>query len=132
MNSLNKSHIDAVLLELGPALLKPEWKRKWTRDRPTTGYCYLVSEVIWHFYDEYTEPYCVNLDRALGVTGMGTHWWVVGCNGQIIDFTSDQFNFPIPYALGKRTAFFKGAVQTRDGLFISKRGFELAKKLNAI
>lgn len=117
---------NAVLKDKGN-LLKKNYKNNWNKDNPTYGYCYIVSEAIYHYgniNDEY-KPYCINFKGDIG-----THWYL--SNGKdVIDFTSAQFPFLINYKTGIRKSFFKGSVETRKG-FISKRGYEMAKLLEII
>ena len=120
---ISQQYITDTLRGFGPWLLKPEWRRTWRTDRPTTGYCYLVSEALYHYTVPDTQPFVVNLGDA------GTHWFLRDiATGRIIDYTGDQFDFPVPYDRGRRCAFFRGAVTAPRGL-ISKRGFSMEKLL---
>ena len=122
---ITREQMRAALLTLGPELLKPEYKARWTPVNPTAGYCYIVSEVLYHYHATTAQSY------LLSMPGVGTHWWLKTPTGILIDWTSDQFDFRVPYAAGRRAAFFKGKVQAPRGT-ISTRGHELAKYLKLV
>ena len=122
---INREFVHQKLQELGPTLLKPNYAKDWTPDNPTLGYCYVVSEALFHYLEEEVHTYCINLGE-----GIGTHWFVK-VKDQIIDFTKEQFSFAVDYSKATRKGFFKGGVQTPTG-DISKRGYEMAKHLELI
>lgn len=117
---LDMNHIHKKLLELNGHLLKPNYKKLWSRENPTLGYCYILSEVLYHYIPENVKTYCISGD-------FGTHWFVK-INGETVDFTKYQFNFEIDYSKAIGKGFFKGSIQTNKG-YISKRGFELYQHL---
>jgi hypothetical protein len=123
---INQNFINNKLTILGDSLLKKEYKNKWNTNKPTTGYCYIVCEAIFHYVEENDiQIYYINLGKEIGV-----HWFLK-YNNNIIDFTANQFDFPVDYSKGKRIGFFKGKYQTKKG-FISERGYQIAKILNLI
>jgi len=101
---------------MGKKYLKPQYKDQWTPERPTTGYCYVVAEVVYHHLaPEGCRPYVMK-------TGENeTHWFLKCPDGKVIDLTDDQFDKPVDYAQGKPQNF-----QTKE---ISKRGRILADLL---
>lgn len=111
------------LRDLDGELLKKEYKNRWTPDNPTLGYCYIVSEALYHYLDNEVKAYCISMDN-------GTHWYVT-VDGEIVDFTGDQFDFPVDYGKGIGKGFFKGSVKTARG-YISKRGYEMALHLGLV
>lgn len=117
---LNPELLREKLRILGPQLLKPVWKALWTTEKPTTGYCYLVSEALHHYFLKNSIPYHVS-------TKAGSHWFL-RAGSELYDWTADQFDFEVPYGLAKKQAFLKGKIKTSRG-FISKNGFLLAKYL---
>lgn len=124
---MNISHyfVEQKLLKIGNSLLKEPYKSNWCSDNPTYGYCYIVSEALYHFLPEKNvSAYCMNLGE------IGTHWYIKK-NDEIIDFTASQFDFPIDYTKSVRKGFFKGSVQTNRG-YISKRGYKIAELLELI
>lgn len=122
--NINQEYIYSTLRFIGNKLLKNPYKNKWTLENPTYGYCYIVTEAIYHFTDEDYIPQCLNLGNDIGV-----HWYLKDKNSKkIIDFTSTQFDFKIDYSKGIGKGFMKGSISTKKG-FISKRGYEMAKLL---
>lgn len=124
---LEQSFVNEQLKTLGNSLLKKPYKDNWTTDNPTYGYCYVVSEALYHYMNGEIKPYCISIGEGL------THWFVK-LDGQVIDLTGEQFtneHIVIDYdkAIGK--GFFKGSIKTDKG-FISKRGYEIAKLLKLI
>lgn len=124
---LEQVFVNKQLKTLGNSLLKKPYKDDWTKDNPTYGYCYVVSEALYHYVEGEVKPYCISLGDGL------THWFVK-INGKPVDLTGEQFtnkSIVIDYnkAIGK--GFFKGSIQTDKG-FISKRGYEIAKLLGLV
>jgi hypothetical protein len=94
----------------------------WSPENPTLGYCYVVSEAIFHYGGlEKPVPYVMSFPEG------GTHWFIRD-GDRIIDFTSEQFDFQVDYSKAVRCPFFKGGVETDRG-FISKRGQQIAELL---
>lgn len=128
---ITQFELNEKLAKLGPVLLKPAYKKKWTEARPTTGYCYLVSEALFHYVLPDSFPNMINLGEH------GTHWFLrdryLKMNGRyiVIDLTGNQFDFEVPYDKARRAAFYKGSVKTPNG-FISHKGFLLSKYLKLI
>jgi hypothetical protein len=113
---INKQKLDDALRRMGTKHLKPQFRDLWTPERPTTGYCYVVAEVVYHYLaPKGSRPYIIKFDEN------DTHWFVKEPSGKVIDLTADQFDVPIDYSLGKPKNF-----QTKD---ISKRGRLLANLL---
>lgn len=101
---------------MGAKYLKHPYKEQWIPERPTTGYCYVVSEVVYHFLaPKGSKSYVLRTGKN------ATHWFIKQPNGKIIDLTSDQFDTPVDYEKGKAQAFL-----TKK---ISKRGAMLANLL---
>lgn len=122
---INQSFIEDKLKLIGNKYLKSPYKEKWTSDNPTFGYCYVVSECLYHYcYKEYY-PHYINMGEE------GTHWFLKDKQGDIIDFTAKQFDFKVDYSKAKRGTFFKGSIKTPKG-FISKRGYKIAKILEVV
>jgi hypothetical protein len=118
---MRKSQLKNKLKKIGPTFLRPEWKARWNFQKPTTGYCYLISEILFHFLYPNAQSYVINL-------GLGRTHWFLKQNGKIIDWTSDQFTKPIPYQKARRAAFFIGAIKTPQGK-ISRKAYALAQRL---
>ncbi len=111
---IQKLH-DALRL-MGKKYLKPQYRDQWTPERPTTGYCYVVAEVVYHYLaPKGSRPHIIKFGEN------DTHWFVRDPDGKVIDLTADQFDEPVDYTLGKPKNF-----QTKE---ISKRGRKLANLL---
>lgn len=113
---INIQKLHDALRQMGRKYLKPQFRDQWTPDRPTTGYCYVVAEVVYHYLaPKGSRPYVMkNCEN-------GTHWFIKDPSGSVIDLTADQFDEPIDYTQGKPQNFL-----TKD---ISKRGKILANLL---
>lgn len=121
-----KSDVRNKLIQLGSSLLKGNYVNNWSKNNPTYGYCYIVSEALFHYLNEDNiEVYCMNFGHPYG-----THWFLK-VNNEVIDYTDEQFPFEVPHEKAKRKGFFKGSVKTDKG-FISRRGYEMAKILKLI
>lgn len=125
--TLTQEFVNEKLKELGDSMLKNPYKKQWTEDNPTFGYCYVVSEAIYHYGDGEYEPYCYNYGNEYG-----THWFLKDKeSGEVVDFTANQFPFEVDTSLFKRQAFLKGGMKTERG-WISKRGKQMAIHLGLI
>lgn len=123
---LTQDVINSKLRTLGNTLLKEPYKSAWTEDNPTLGYCYVVSEAIFHYGGLVNPtPFVISFPEG------GTHWFIRSEN-EIIDYTVEQFPFPVDYNAANRCPFFKGGVETPSGKFISKRGQIVAELLNLV
>lgn len=124
LQALTQDTVNEKLRELGNKFLKEPYKSQWSEDNPTLGYCYIVSEAIFHYGGlENPTPYVISFPEG------GTHWFIKD-GDKIYDFTSEQFDFPVDYSKANRCPFFKGGVETPNGKFISKRGHVIAQMLN--
>ena len=106
--------INMVLLDLGGKLLKPSWRKRWSPDCPQRGYCYMVSEAIYHLTERTLKPYCIKFNNE------DTHWFLKDQYGNIIDLTSEQFG-SVPYDAARAQNFLKGGGENG----ISKNGKEI-------
>lgn len=108
-----------ALRKMGKKHLKKIYRERWTPERPTTGYCYVVAEVVYHYLaPKGSRPYVIRMsDRE-------THWFVRLPDNEIVDLTADQFDEAVPYDKGKPHGFMTKT--------ISKRGKMLASLLGLI
>jgi len=113
---IEKDKLYGALRQMGKSQLKKQYRGQWTSERPTTGYCYVVSEVDYYYFaPKGSRPYVIR-------TGDNeTHWFIKDPEGKIRDFTADQFDEPLDYNIGKPCPF-----QSKQ---ISKRGKLLAELL---
>jgi hypothetical protein len=116
MNDLiEKEKLHDALRQMGTKYLKPPWRKEWSKERPTTGYCYVVSEVIYHYLaPKGSRPFVIKNENY-------NHWFIRDPDGSPIDQTADQFDEPVDYTLGKPHNF-----RTKP---ISNRGRVLAELL---
>ena len=113
---IDKQKLHDALRQMGTKYLKPQFRAQWTPERPTTGYCYVVAEVVYHYLaPKGSRPYVIKFGEN------DTHWFIKDPIGNVIDLTADQFDEPVDYTQGKPHNF-----QTKD---ISKRGRKLANLL---
>ena len=112
----NRPKLHDALRKMGKKHLRPQYKDQWNPERPTTGYCYVVAEVVYHYLaPEGCRPHVMK-------TGENeTHWFLKCPDGKVIDPTDDQFDKPVDYSQGKPQNFL-----TKE---ISKRGEILADLL---
>ena len=116
MAMIDKEKLYDALRKMGPKYVKKQYRNRWTPERPTTGYCYIVAEVVYHYLaPKGSKPHVVRMN------GDETHWCIVLPDGQIVDLTSDQYDEPVPYDKGRPHAFMTPR--------ISKKGRILAKLL---
>ncbi len=71
---------------MGPEGVVEYLRHEWTPERPTTNYCWVVSEVAYRLVmPEDTTCWQVNVD------GHGRfHWFLKDPDGNIVDLTLDQ------------------------------------------
>jgi len=99
VTGIDKLKLFRALRRMGPKYLKSSYKSKWSRERPTTGYCYVVSEFLYHYI------FKRNVDVYFTRVGKGTHWYLKQ-DGKIIDLTADQFiDETVNYNKGQRASF---------------------------
>jgi hypothetical protein len=114
---IDKEKLYNALRQMGKKHLKPQYKNQWTPERPTTGYCYVVAEVVYHYLaPKGSRPYFMK-------TGVNeTHWFIKDPDGKVIDLTADQFDDEL-------LDYEKGKTQNFQTPQISKRGKILADLL---
>jgi len=114
---IDRARLHDALRVMGAKHLKANYSGRWTPEQPTTGYCYVVAEVIYHYLapDGYRP-------HVMKTGGDDTHWFLRGPDGEVIDLTDDQFDERLDYSEGKPQNFM-----TRE---VSQRGRILADLLN--
>lgn len=114
-SDITEEKLHDALRKMGEKHLKQPYKTQWTPERPTTGYCYVVTEMVYHcLAPRGSKSYVLKTEDI-------NHWFIRQPNGQVIDLTADQFDIPLQYEKGKPQAFL-----TKN---ISKRGQILADLL---
>jgi len=95
-----KERLHRALRTMGKKHLKPLYREGWTPENPTTGYCYVVAEVVYHYLaPKGSQPYVTHTGQK------ETHWFLRSPSGEVIDLTADQFDIPPDYEQGKRANF---------------------------
>ncbi len=93
---IDRHKLKTALRHMGTEHLRDRYKDRWTPDRPTTGYCYVVTEVLFHFLaPEGYQPH------VMVTGGDDTHWFLKGPDGDVIDVTDDQFDYELDYSQGE-------------------------------
>lgn len=102
MNQRERSIMQRVKAVLTPDLLKQPYRRLVEAGAdPMTGHCYVATEAIWHLLGGSKSPYKTMVIQHEG----GTHWFLLGPDGTIIDATKEQFRTPVPYEFGRGNGF---------------------------
>jgi len=117
---IDKENLYNALRQMGKKHLKPQYKDQWTPERPTTGYCYVVSEVLYHYKaPKGSKPWFIRISKN------ETHWCIKLPNNKIIDLTKDQFdkNEHIPYEKGKYKPFITKKISKRGKILADLLGF---------
>lgn len=115
---IDKEELANALRKMGPKYVKEPYRAKWTRSKPTTGYCYVVAEVVYH--------YCApNGSRPCFMkTGSNeSHWFVKTPSGEVIDLTADQFDEPLDYSKGKPQNFLTKEISNRGRILAGLLGY---------
>ena len=105
--NMSKKKLHSALRVMGKNHLKSQWRDQWTEDRVTTGYCYPVSEVVFHFTNRNTDSYILkNSDNT-------THWFLRTKTGRVIDLTADQIDGYFDYDSGVQRRFMTKEISMR-------------------
>ena len=100
MHSIQKLRT-AIVAELSPDLLKPQYLRMENRNR-FTGHCYVASEALFHLRGGRRSGLIPQVIRHEG----GVHWYLKReSDGRIFDLTARQFQSPVPYSEGRGCGF---------------------------
>lgn len=100
-------------------LLKPKYRRMKSR-RPYTGHCYTATEALFHLWGK-RHGYQPHVLKVRG----GTHWYLVGPKGDVIDLTREQFTRKPKYSRGHYCYF----VTNKKGKKPSQRTTELIRRV---
>lgn len=57
---MDQDYINLKLSKLGDNLVHKDYKKYWSSDNPTSGYCYILSEALYHYLNLGLEPYSIN------------------------------------------------------------------------
>jgi len=109
--------INRALRKMGTKYLKKDYKDKWSENNPTRGYCYVVSEVLYHYYYIDTMPYILKV-------GNENHWFLKDEDGKVMDYTADQYIFKLDYTKAKRAYFLTKEISNRGKVLANLLGVQ--------
>lgn len=104
---VDKNKLHRSLIIMGKDNLTKDYRDTWSIDNPTRGYCYNVSEFVFHYFRDEVRgfhPYVLG-----GIPNEpGNHRYLMNDEGLVIDLTGDQFSNweQINYDQGKKNMFF--------------------------
>ena len=80
--------LEAVVSNLTPDLLLPEFQKSWSPKNPTAGFCSVASEAVFFLLGGGPAGWKAQTARdSKGVV----HWWLAHDDGRIVDPTSAQY-----------------------------------------
>lgn len=85
-----RTRIDNALRNVGNKYLLEPYKGMWTPERPETGYCHAVTEVLLRAKSGVEPPIPEGSVAWRIATKEGSHYCIKTPNGDILDFTSNQ------------------------------------------
>lgn len=100
-----------------PKLLKPEYRKKWSQENPTYGFCYIGSETLYHLFAKDLGYVPMNARDDRGIS----HWWLEKETNRI-DPTADQYyyeNREPPYVHGTHRSFLTNQPSKRSKILIN-------------
>lgn len=127
LSGIDKTKLHESLCKLGAP--KKRCKDIWTPERPTTGYCYVVTEVLSYDMKKRGVPHKT---FRLDLGGGESHWFIrLGTEGddEIIDLTADQIDDRYSYKKAKPRGLQKNQ-HMRYGM--SDQAEELARKMKLL
>jgi hypothetical protein len=85
--------IDAIRAELGPHLVKSNYRKFLPKDaKPSWGTCYVASEALYHLWGKENGFTPVRIPYKVNRTMNGQHWFLEHRpSGFQVDITADQF-----------------------------------------
>ena len=118
-----KKNLHKGLRQLGSSHVRQPWRSFWQPEYPTTGYCYPVCEILYHYILSPTQyrPYIIKLKIG------GNHWFMKNIfSGKIIDLTADQFRgeIELDYSTARRANFLTPVMSRRACLVAEATGVQ--------
>jgi len=105
---IDRQELGDALRRMGKTHLRPQYKDRWSPERPTTGYCYVVAEVLYHYLaPEGYRPHVMRTGES------DTHWFLRGPDDEVLDLTDDQFDYELDYSQGKPQNFLTQEISER-------------------
>ena len=93
---LEKEKLHNALRQMGTKYLKRPYRDDWTPENPTYGYCYVVSEMVFHcLAPAGSKPHILHTDNE------NTHWFIKWPSGEVVDLTADQIRLTTSCAFAR-------------------------------
>jgi hypothetical protein len=108
--------VDKLALDILTMLTPDLAKREYQTEHPLSGLCYVASETYYHLAggaEAGLQPYRLTHEGK-------PHWYLQSANWDVIDLTADQFDTPIRYATGRRSAFLTKKPSKRAQIVIDR------------
>ena len=88
---------------MGPKNDSKYYKSSWSKEKPTRGYCYVVTQFIVNYLCSEAETYklIVNVDDDIEEV----HWFCKIKN-KIVDLTADQYSYKLDYSEAMRRCIY--------------------------
>jgi len=115
-----RARLNDALRTMGRKHLKPQYRKLWTPQTPTVGYCYVVCEVIHHCLAS-----CKTRPHILKTRPNRTHWFLKLPNGQVIDWTANQFSKQLSYNEARPAAFLTKKMSQRGKILADLLGLRI-------
>ncbi len=90
--------VDAIRAELGPHLVKPEYRKLMPKNaKPSWGCCYVAAEALFHLWGKDMGYTPMRVKYRIDRQTEGMHWFLEQrASGLQVDITSDQFTDRLP------------------------------------
>lgn len=98
------SALYGALRLMGKKNLRKQYRHLWDEQHPYQGYCYVVTELLYHLSDKKLVP--KNFP-----TPEGRHWYLEMTDGTVLDLTADKDDYD--YSQGKIGHFMTTNMSTR-------------------
>jgi hypothetical protein len=114
--------VGAVQRALSPDMLKEPWRSKVVAGKcdPMTGYCSTATEALYYLLGGKAAGWKAVVAKHEG----GSHWWLEGPNGEIVDATASQFKTPVPYKKGRGIGFQTYPLPSKNAALVIDRVLE--------
>jgi hypothetical protein len=121
---VDKDKLYKALLEWGTnGINDTKLKREWSKENPTRNYCYVVSEMVYHYFKvDGVKPMILKVEGD-----SSNHRFLLYPNNVVVDLTAEQFDDydnRIHYSKAKQCGF----MWTKNG--VSKRATKLFELYN--
>lgn len=101
--------LNVALVQMGSKNVHKEYRHLWTSEKPYLGYCYVVSELLYHLLDKKATPKTI-------ATVEGKHWFLELDNMKILDYTCDT---ELEYSTGVKRNFMTKEMSCRTKTLFS-------------